>query len=358
MNLSKNTIKISTSNMSEEEWLKLRERGLGGSDIGALLGLSNYQSPLELYLRKLGEDVYAFEGNAYTMAGTHDETIIRNRSQYFELGEDSMTMWRNKEKGKKVRKCKAYNYMIFHKEFPIFANTDGIFYENGSRGLLEVKTTTSYAARNYVEGLNPSYIAQTQLYLMLTGFERCLLIQRIDGVEYQMYEFYPDDGFHEHILDKAQEFWKKIVGARMIKEEYGITKYYGVPMEHFDIKQRDGVRLLQALEPELTGAATELECIRRIVKPTEELSRCVGTDVALDLAQTYLEYQVKSKAEKQAMNKVTAEIILGLEGNHEMVWLDPKDREIKLSYKPDARGRNRLYVSPKLMEKILPNLTA
>ena len=359
MNLSKNSTKIPTSNMTEETWHTWRAQGVGGSEIGALLGLSKFQSPLELFLRKIGEDVYPFDGNVFTKAGQHDEDLLRFRAQYFEVGGDTMKMWENIEAGKKVRNTKAYPFMVFSKDYPyLFANVDGKCYErNGEKLLLEIKTTSSYASRNYIGGLNPTYLCQVQLYMMILGLDKALIFQRVDGIEYEMYEIPADDEFQQTILDKATEFWMAVTKAKMIKIEHRIDKYYGRAVEGFDESQWDALAELQTLEPDLVGSDSELAFIRDMVKPTEEQSRCVGTDVELHLAHLYLEYQAKAKDNKAAMNKVTAEIILSLGGSHEMIWLDSKDREIKLSYKPDARGRNRLYVSPKLMEKNLSDLT-
>ena len=39
---------------SEEEWLKLRHDGIGGSDAAAVMGISKYKSPLKVYKEKLG----------------------------------------------------------------------------------------------------------------------------------------------------------------------------------------------------------------------------------------------------------------------------------------------------------------
>ena len=38
-----------------ESWLRERRRGIGGSDIGAILGLNKYRSPLDVYLDKIGD---------------------------------------------------------------------------------------------------------------------------------------------------------------------------------------------------------------------------------------------------------------------------------------------------------------
>jgi predicted phage-related endonuclease len=43
---------ISTIDMSKDEWLDKRREGIGGSDAGAIMGMSAYSSPLTVYLQK------------------------------------------------------------------------------------------------------------------------------------------------------------------------------------------------------------------------------------------------------------------------------------------------------------------
>ena len=46
--------KISTRGMSREEWLEERRKSLGGSDMGAVLGLNRYRSPYTVWAEKTG----------------------------------------------------------------------------------------------------------------------------------------------------------------------------------------------------------------------------------------------------------------------------------------------------------------
>ena len=44
----------STTGMSKEEWLAQRKDTIGSSDIGAILQLNNYETPRELFNKKVG----------------------------------------------------------------------------------------------------------------------------------------------------------------------------------------------------------------------------------------------------------------------------------------------------------------
>ena len=45
---------VSTKSLSRDEWLSVRNKGVGGSDAAVAVGLSQYKSPLELWLEKTG----------------------------------------------------------------------------------------------------------------------------------------------------------------------------------------------------------------------------------------------------------------------------------------------------------------
>ena len=45
---------MSTTDMTREAWLDRRRAGIGGSDVAALLGLSRWKTPLDVFLDKTG----------------------------------------------------------------------------------------------------------------------------------------------------------------------------------------------------------------------------------------------------------------------------------------------------------------
>ena len=65
--------------VSQEDWHKLRSKGIGGSDIGAILGVNKYRSLVDVYLDKIeGKKV---EDNNAMFWGRILEPIIRAEFQ-------------------------------------------------------------------------------------------------------------------------------------------------------------------------------------------------------------------------------------------------------------------------------------
>ena len=54
-------ILVETAGLSEEEWLAYRRKGIGGSDVAALLGISPWRTARDLYFDKL--NIVAVEDN-------------------------------------------------------------------------------------------------------------------------------------------------------------------------------------------------------------------------------------------------------------------------------------------------------
>src|SRR5690606_35289427 len=115
--------KILTLDMSREEWLKERKKGIGGSDASVIVGFNPWKSPFELYIEKTSDEVQEIENEA-----THWGNVL----------EDVVAEEFSRRTGKKVRrrtqifKHKEYDWMIVNIDRDVV----------GERALLECKTTS------------------------------------------------------------------------------------------------------------------------------------------------------------------------------------------------------------------------
>ncbi len=67
---------VSTKDMSREEWLYWRNKGIGGSDASVICGINKYKSPSELWMEKTGM-IEPEEAGEAAYWGTIMEPIIR-----------------------------------------------------------------------------------------------------------------------------------------------------------------------------------------------------------------------------------------------------------------------------------------
>lgn len=201
------TTKIKTK--SREEWLEERKKSLGGSDVGAVLGMSEYTSPYTVWAEKTGR-LPSFEGNEWTRLGNDLEDYVAKRfsaASGLKVTNDKAT-WRNTK------------YPHLH------ANFDRKVV--GMKAGVECKLTSELNAKKYKNGAFPDrFYAQCVEYLCVTEFDRWFLVVLIYGKGIKIYQMtriandtvpewcessvYVDDAEIEALAKATGEFWDNYV---------------------------------------------------------------------------------------------------------------------------------------------------
>ena len=162
--------KISTANMSREDWLAERRNSLGGSDMGAVLGLNRWSSPYSVWAEKTGR-----------LPPKEDSEAMRQGRDLEEYVASRFT----EKSGKQVQRM---NYLLRNDDAPyLHANIDRRIL--GERSGLECKTASALNLKTYAGGEFPdSYYVQCVTYLTVTGWERWYLAVLILGKGFQVYQ--------------------------------------------------------------------------------------------------------------------------------------------------------------------------
>lgn len=170
-----------TRTSSREEWLEDRRKSLGGSDMGAVLGLNDYASPLTVWMDKTGK------------------SPEKQQTEWMRLGndlEDYVAQRFTEKSGLKVMNDTA---TWRNSKFPhIHANIDRKVI--GQRAGVECKVTSNTNEKKYRDGkFLDSYYAQCVTYLAVSEFERWYLAVLIYGVGLRIYQMtrIPDDDVPE-----------------------------------------------------------------------------------------------------------------------------------------------------------------
>lgn len=176
----------------DAQLLEERRKGLGGSDCAAILGISKWKTPLNIYQDKRREGV-PIEENEAMFWGTTLEPIIRQR--YSDVT------------GREVLLPKG---IIFSAKYPfMLANIDG--FTPCKRGV-EIKTAR-YAYDWGEEGTDEipvDYMAQCQHYMIVTGLEVFDVPVLISGSDFRIYTVEADKELQEMIIEKEAAFWKQV----------------------------------------------------------------------------------------------------------------------------------------------------
>lgn len=168
--------KISTAGMSHEDWLQERRNSLGGSDVGAILGLNRYATPYTVWAEKTGR-LPPKEDNEAMRQGRDLEQYVADRFV--------------ERSGKRVQK---YNFLLRRDSAPyLHANIDRRIL--GERSGLECKTASVLSMGLYAGGEFPgSYYAQCVAYLAVTGWERWYLAALVLNKAFYVYQITTVDG--------------------------------------------------------------------------------------------------------------------------------------------------------------------
>jgi hypothetical protein len=329
-------------------WLALRQNGIGGSEIGGVLGQSDYQDPIKIHLTKIGEpNVDTFTGNRFTRFGKIMEEHIAQWYQHWDV--DVETMLINIENGKKLRRVRRVNGYYWNERWPwLYVSLDRIVWRDPrGRILLETKNTTTMEKTRYKHGFNPAFYLQVQQQLMILEADAVDVAIYYDGNNFEVKPVLPDYDVQNFIAEQSKAFWGNILKAREIKRMFDIDGYYGQHLDFIPPEKHEAIALLQQLEPELTGSENEYAFIRDLVVPRAETIMMEGTTEQWEVIQQRLQFNKTAAETKAAVTALNEKLILSL-GGYQGAQFGQDGKAGHFTWKPDKAGVRRLYVSPKL----------
>lgn len=221
-------VHISTAKMSREEWLAYRHTGIGASEVGAILGLDDYMSSLELFYYKIG-DVARFDVESMaSFMGRESEDLIAKLWQYWDGSEESMIM--NFRAGKVVRRCRRVNAFVKNLDYPwLYVNLDReiVRYDERGPGTLELKTISGFESDKWEAGLPPKHITQVQTQMLVKDWTWGEMAIMRDGRRFDVLPFDRRDSIVEAIVTRTHNFWLNVVAARkLVTEKYAAIISY------------------------------------------------------------------------------------------------------------------------------------
>lgn len=183
----------------EEGWLKARTRGIGGSDVGAICGVSPFTSARQIYLNKTGQFQEALKPN----------DAAKERMHFGHMLEPIVADEYSQRTGNKVI---AVNATLVHKDHPwALANVDRLIVDDDGKpiGVLECKTTSEYMNEEWESGeILLSYIYQLNWYLWILGLEKGAFACLVGGNKFYYYDVFRNDELLENtIIPAAEKFW-------------------------------------------------------------------------------------------------------------------------------------------------------
>lgn len=206
---------IKTLDLSRLDWLKLRQSGIGGSDISAILGENPYKTAYDLYQEKVNEI---------------SETPMSEPAYWGTILEDVVAKEYAQRNDTKVQRV---NFLIRHPRYDFaIANIDRAVINPEIAGnvrikdgvlttdrLLEVKTASEYSKSSWgdeaTDQVPDHYNLQCQWYMGITGVHHCDLALLLGGNKYRQYSIDFDPELFGMMIEVASDFWHNHVLAKV-----------------------------------------------------------------------------------------------------------------------------------------------
>lgn len=180
--------------MERQAFLERRKSGIGGSDVAAVLGVSKWKTPYQLWLDKTSD------------------TVTEKESELLHFGQVLEQVIADEYARRNNVKVLRRNQMYRHTEHPeLIANIDR--YIVGGK-ILECKTCNAFASAKFGEGgdeVPDEYLLQVQHYMHVTGYHSADLAVLIGGNEYRQFSLTYDADLAHYAADKCVAFWHDYV---------------------------------------------------------------------------------------------------------------------------------------------------
>jgi len=184
--------------MSTDDWLRARKKGIGASEIAAVMGISKYRTSYDVWLDKTSDEVSSLPDTWRLFIGREAEEPV---AKYYHL-----QTGREVRRDNKIRMAAEYPFIIANLDrvvLPLENEVDG----RSGPGILECKITDTLAAKNWDAEYPLEYFCQVQQQLLVTGYAWGDLAIGIGTSEFVSFLIRPNKDFQKEMIAKCVEFW-------------------------------------------------------------------------------------------------------------------------------------------------------
>lgn len=239
-----------------DAWYAFRKNGIGGSEIGTILGLNKWDTVIRTYHEKIGSIEPRRDDNDKMFWGRELEDKIADIWRYYD-GSDTGYI-NNYKEGKIVRDCRNINGYVVNPKYPwLFASLDrviniksGINLITGeplkTEGVLECKTLSYWGAQIWEGGIPIYYLAQVHQYMAIIESDYAEIAILQDGNNFRVEKVQRDDELCEKIISISKMFWEnRVLPGKEAYEKSKIAEATGNMAEYEKYEA-----LVQQYEPE------------------------------------------------------------------------------------------------------------
>lgn len=251
----------------EAQWRYERTKGIGGSDVGPIMGVSPFTSARQIYLSKTGQ--FTDNNDRSDISAASRERMHFGHMLEPVVAEEYRLRKQDDMPGLTIHVVGA---TLCHKEYPwARINIDrGIIYPDGTFGILECKTTSEYMNDEWDSGeILLTYIYQIQWAMFITGLKKGAFACLVGGNKFYEYDvFYDEELVLNTILPAMKEFWFENVGKLVEPEMQAADKEFA-NAEYADVVKNSEMTLDDDMANEL--CETVVVCKAKIKELTSTM---------------------------------------------------------------------------------------
>lgn len=262
------------------EWLKLRDGGIGSSEVPTLLGLNPFETPYALWRRKRGLDGPQEESEAMLMGHLLEDAVAKR--------------W-ERETGFKVIPGTEADFLFIDPERPFMrVSPDRLYKEGEAMRILECKTTGRAVEP---DDIPLHWFVQVQYQMGVAGIEKASIAWLVNGRKFGSLDMDLVPDYFATLSQTVARFWEEnVVGGKEPE-----------PMDVQDVQ-----------------AKFAQSCKDKIVEATPDILEAYTRLKDINGKIAGLEAEAKAESDKLKMFMLDAEII-EYEGQKLCTWKSAKD---------------------------------
>ena len=188
---------VDTRTLDRQQWLSVRQGGIGSSDAAAAVGLCPYKSQLDLWMEKTGR------------TPAEQESPGMDDPRYWgTLLEPYVAVAYSQQTGRKVRKVNA---VLQHPTFPyMLANIDREVVGSPDVQILECKTAGEWGSKLWQHGVPEHIQLQVQHQLAVTSQQAADVAVLLCGQRLEIHRIERDEEVIARLMVLEARFWQYV----------------------------------------------------------------------------------------------------------------------------------------------------
>lgn len=234
------------------EWLRHRESGIGSSEVATIVGLNPFETPLQLWRRKMGLDAPKTENFAMKAGHYLEDAVAR--------------FWQD-ETAREVIRSSAGDWLIVDNDRPYLrVSPDRTYWLSGmthaaqNKGILECKTTQKTIDP---DDIPKHWICQVQYQLGVAGYQQGSIAWLCAGREfgYRDMAFVPD--FYEWLRSEVERFWTDNIQGKVEPQPISVSDILLKYNRHTDGKSVETTEEIYQAYADLKQLRRELDALEQ-----------------------------------------------------------------------------------------------